>query len=789
LTIVALLIVVAAALSAATPIAADGLIIIDPPIPGPSPEPDPWLTIRYHRVYVTLEDQIAVTEIDQAFQNDYAVPVEGTYIFPLPQGAVVDDFTMWVDDQIIESEILPADEAREIYEGYVRRQQDPALLEYVGRDTIRARIFPIPPGGERRIRIKYTQVLPLEDELRYYRYPLDTERFSAAPLEQVSVRVSIRTQDDLRAIYSPSHQSDLIITRQGDRQATVSYEAGDIWPDRDFELYVGTSKSRIGADLLAYQPTAEDGTFMLLLSPGLDAERERIARDVILVLDTSGSMEGEKLAQARAGLSYILEHLNPEDRFNVITFSSQTRAFATHPVERHRADEAILWMKTQEALGGTNIHVALSEAMAQADPGRSTAVVFLTDGLPTEGLVENDQILDGLAGLAPKSVRVFPFGLGYDVNVVLLDRLAQAYRGRPTYVEPEERVDEKISTLYARMRSPVLTDIELDFGDVSVYDLYPDPLPDLFAGTQLVVVGRYRGAQAGRLSGTELTLSGTIGDERVSFRYPVTFATDAHTAFLPRLWAARKIGYLLTQIRLHGEQAEWVDAVTQLSLQHGIITPYTSFLIEEPEEALSSEGRAQAADTFKEELEAMPQAPSGEEAVEDAKLRLGLGGAEAPVSSGDAGPRPNSGAAGEATQPTIKHAGARTFICERDRCTDTRYVSDTMQPERVAFPSPRYEQILEAHPSWAVYFSLAKETILIADDGNAYRLVLTEGDGEEKLDPVTPTLNPIRPDTSPSPTPSPSHGPTLDRPMRDLCTAPFLLLVPVAAIALKRSFG
>lgn len=795
LRMIALLIAGVAALCATMPVAADGFIILDPPIPGPTPDPEPWLTIRYHRVTVTIEDQVAVTEIDQAFQNDHAVSVEGTYLFPLPQGAVVDDFTMWIDDEIIESKILPADQARDIYEGYVRRQQDPALLEYVGRDAVQARIFPIPAGGERRIRIKYTQVLPVEDLLRYYRYPLNTERFSAAPLEQVSVQVTVRTQDDLRAIYSPSHQNDLVITRHDDRRATVSYEASDVKPDRDFELYIGTATSSIGVNLLTYQPNDTEGTFMLLLSPELDNDNERIPRDVILVLDTSGSMEGEKLVQARAGLSYILKHLNPEDRFNVIAFSSQTRTFAADLVGSDRTEEAIRWMQSQEALGGTNIHLALSEAMVQADPERPTAIVFLTDGLPTEGLVEDDQILNGLSTLTSSSVQIFPFGLGYDVNVVLLDQLAQEYRGRPTYVEPDERVDEKISSLYARMQSPVLTDVTLDFGNIPVYDLYPDPLPDLFAGTQLVIVGRYRNEQPVRSLSTNLTLSGYVRGRRVSLQYPIAFAPMAETEFLPRLWAARKIGYLLTQIRLYGEQSEWVNAVTQLSLQYGIITPYTSFLIEEPEEALSSEGRAQAADTFKEELEAMPQAPSGEDAVEDAKLRQGLGGADAPVSGGAASSDTGSNTIGASTDPTIKHAGARTFLCESDRCTDTRYMPDTMRPEQVPFLSQRYEAILTEHPTWAIYFSLARETILVADDGSAYHFILNEN-GEPIDDnvtsenaPPTPTVEPLDTEEPPAPKPDTVASPSLNRPLRDLCTAPFLLLVPVTAIALRKSFG
>ena len=461
--ILALIAVLVLSLVIVMPALADGVIIIDPPIL-PPPDFSRWLTIRYHRVHVTIENQVAVTEVDQVFRNDASVPVEGTYLFPLPSGAVVEDFKMWVDGQVLEPEILPADEARAIYESYVRRNRDPALLEYVGRDAVRAAIFPIPAGEERRIELRYSQILPSEDDLMHYRYPLDTERFSAKPLEQVSIVVEVTTPIDLGPLYSPTHQDEVVITREGSRSATVAYEANDVLPDRDFELYIGAKTEALGANLLSFKPGGEDGFFMLLLSPSLaEAATETVPRDLILVLDTSGSMEGAKLDQAKAGLTYVLRHLNTEDRFNVVAFSSQTRTYAPHLVPAAEAEDAVAWIADLEALGGTNIYMALSEALAQVNPGRLSTVVFLTDGLPTEGIVDEDVLLGSLANEAPNDVRIFPLGVGYDVNVLFLDQLAADHRGRPTYIEPDERIDEKVSTFFARMQSPLLTDIHLDF--------------------------------------------------------------------------------------------------------------------------------------------------------------------------------------------------------------------------------------------------------------------------------------------------------------------------------------
>ena len=744
-------------LSLARPVLADGIIIPEPPpLPEPVPLDESWLTIRYHRVTVTIEDQVAVTHVEQEFLNECDWEVEGTYVFPLPEGAAVSEFVMWVDGKPVEGEILPADEARQIYEDIVRRRRDPALLEYVGRNAVQARIFPIPPGGSRKIELEYSQVLPVENGLVRYVYPLETEKFSARPLEEVSVHVEIRSPAPIRAVYSPTHQDRVYIERDGDYRAIVGYEEYDVLPEDDFELVYTVSQEEVGLNLLTYREPPDDGFFLLLVAPTVEVEEEQvIPRDIILVLDTSGSMEGEKIEQAKEALVYVLEHLNDEDRFSVIAFSTGLRQYARGLRPASEAHEAAAWVQRLEAVGGTDINRALLEALAQTDPERPTVLIFLTDGLPTEGVTEVEQILANVEAAAPDNVRLFPFGVGDDVNTVLLDTLAEQHRGATGYVRPHERIDEEISAFYAKISTPVLANIELDFGDVLVEDTYPYSLPDLFAGTQLILVGRYRDSGA-----TRITLTGEVNGERREFVYEGTFRPAGGEDFIPRLWATRKIGHLLTQIRLHGERREWVDAIIELSVRYGIITPYTSFLIEE-EDVLTDAGRDEAAERFM----AMPTAsavgaPAAEMADEQAQMR----GAESV----------GGGAMPEEAAQVVRLVGNKTFVLQDGVWTDTTFDPSRMTTVQVGFGSEAYFDLLTARPEWGAYFALGERVIFVAE-GTAYEVVEGEGGPVEippKRTPIfigppipvaTPTST-LRPRPAPTPTGTPEPGPASIKP-------------------------
>ena len=311
----------------AGPVLADGIVIPEP-IPNIPIVDIPFLTIKYHRVTVTIEDQVATTRVDQVFVNEGRHEVEGTYIFPLPEAAAIAEFVMWVDGQRLEGQVLERDQARQIYESIVRRRRDPALLEYVGRDAFQASIYPIPPGGERRIELEYSQVLPVDGGLVEYVYPLNTEKFSPRPLEEVTVNVTIRSQEPLKAIYSPSHDVDIV--RSDDHNVIAGYEEYGVKPDRDFVLYYTVSTEDVGLNLLSYKPEeGGEGTFLLLAAPNVEIDTQQvIAKDVILVLDVSGSMRGEKIEQAKDALYFVLDNLHEEDRFNVIAFSTGTHHYA-----------------------------------------------------------------------------------------------------------------------------------------------------------------------------------------------------------------------------------------------------------------------------------------------------------------------------------------------------------------------------------------------------------------------------------------------------------------------------
>lgn len=764
-----ILLVFALAVFLPSPAAADGIIVPDPSVCidcPPPPIPITQLNIRYHRVEVVIEDQLAVTRVDQVFHNPNDWQVEGTYIFPIPPGAAVTSFTLWVDGEPVKGEILDAEQARQTYEEIVRSLQDPALLEYAGQGAVQARIFPIPPDGERRIQLEYTQALTADQGLVRYQYPLNTEKFSVEPLEEVSISVQVKTSQPVRAVYSPSHPID--VSRSGENRFSAGYEDRNVRPDSDFVLYysVGTSEA---LHLLTYRdagdPQDQDGFFMLLLAPRQNILHRVIPKDVILVLDRSGSMEGEKFSQAQEALRYMLDNLNEEDRFNIVTFSTAVETYAARLRPASEANDALRWVDRLSPVGSTDINRALLEAASLADRERPTYLIFLTDGLPTQGVTDSQAILDNFAGSASRNLRLFAFGVGYDVDTFLLDSLAQAHSGLSTYVQPGERLDEILSAFYAKISTPVLTDLELDFGEMDVYDLYPSPLPDLFLGSQIVVVGRYR--QGGEAT---ITLRGSADGETQTFRYPEqAFAQDNAgesevLSSLPRLWATRKIGYLLNQVRLQGADQEMIDQIVRLSIRYGIVTPYTSYLVTEPMPLGAAEQERIAQDQFN-QMQGAPAAPSfGQAAVEkaagEADLAQAEGGAALPEEAAD----------------QVRIVGPYTFVSDGERWLDTRYDPDMMRAIPVQFLSQSYFELLGAYPELGPALALGHRLVVLAD-GRAYEIVSAETQ-VEPLELSTPTAPEIQVQPTETPLPDnilvdPPQNPPRQAPI-EICGLPFL---------------
>lgn len=661
---------------------ADGVILPDEPDLG-------WLSIVYHDVTVTIRDGIVTTHVDQLFRNETGRDVEGRYIFPLPPGAVVSSFTMWVDGQALEAQVLNADEARAIYEDFVRRAIDPALLEYIGRDALSARIFPIPDGGERRIEITYTELLSAENGVYRYRYPLDTERFSAWPLDRVNISIDVETTSPLAAVYSPTHR--MTVERTGAFGATGVYEEHDLLPSHDFLLYYGVSAEELGMTLLTYRTPGEDGFFLLIATPPrVEADAAPLPKDLVFVLDRSGSMSGEKIEQAKEALRFILENLNPDDRFAVVAFSDYVEAYQTglEPVSPGAVGSAIAWSSRLDATGGTDIDEALSVAFPLFEENdRPRFVIFLTDGEATAG--ETDPVVIAENALAANlfSARVFVFGVGYDVNTVLLDQLAEENRGTTTYVLPEENLEVSLSAFYRKIASPVLADTELDIAGIDTFDVFPRVLPDLFRGTQLLVLGRYRDEGDGRV-----TVSGQVEGVSTAYTTLQSFPDIAlESSFLPRLWAGRKIAHLLNQIRIYGESDELVNEVIALSKAYGIITPYTSFLIDD--EVLADEDMADA-------LRAAAAPQSGATAVGGASAIQKLAQAET-VSMGSDAER-------------LRVVKDRTYYLRDSVWTDSTYVDE--ETIDIVLYSAAYFDLADVVPWIGPHLAVGEHVIIAVGD-------------------------------------------------------------------------
>jgi len=556
------------------PVQANGLLI-------PIEKKLPPLAMLNHEVSISIDDQVAVTRIEQTFRNHTDRNLEATYIFPVPRGASVRKFSMWVDGKETPGELVEADKARKIYTDIVQRTLDPGLLEYMDNNLLRLRVFPVPPRGDQKIAISYTSVADSDHGVIEYRYPLKTDGKAAQTLEKFAISATLRSQHVLQNIYSPSHA--ITISRPSDREARITFDKNEAVLDRDFQLFYTAGTKDVGVTALAHRTTpGGDGYFMLLVSPRAELSKDQqVPRDMVFVLDTSGSMRGKRMEQARNALKFCLGELDGKDRFAVINFATSVNRYAESllPATSDNVERARKWAGELEATGGTAINDALAAALdlRSSDDGRTFTVVFFTDGRPTIGEVDVKVIQKNILAKNSASTRIFTFGVGDDVNTSLLDQLAEQSRAVSTYVREAEDIESKVSSLYNKISHPVLANLKLSVGEpIKISEVYPPQLPDLFHGSQLVVLGRYSGD-----GHTAVKVTGQVGKDVREFVYEVALPkeTKEDKTFVEDLWARRKVGFLLDQIRRNGEQKELVEEVVRLAKRHGITTPYTSYLL------------------------------------------------------------------------------------------------------------------------------------------------------------------------------------------------------------------
>jgi Ca-activated chloride channel family protein len=535
-------------------------------------------------IRVAVVDGVASTTLAQTWRNDGGGEAEAIWVLPLPPGAVADGFTMTVNGVPMAGEVLGAAEARGVYESIVRSRRDPGLLEFYGRGCLRARIFPIPAMGEVKVDVGFRALLPERLGVRGWSFALRAAGAEGVAPERVVLDLSIRSRKPIKNAFAPL--SAIQVIQRDDHEVRASFEGSSAaLGSGELAVYYGLSEADFGLDLLTHRGAADaEGTFLMLISPKREWQsQERLAKSIVFVLDTSGSMEGKKIAQARNALKLFLQSLGSDDRFDVVPFATEPEPFfgARVPATPEKIAEALRRVEGITAAGGTNIDGALAAALGgELEPdGRVSIVVFLTDGEPTVGETLPEKILAAVRERNARRARVFVLGVGTEVNTHLLDTLASENGGARDYVREEERIDEKTRALFAKLSHPVMTDLALAIDGLAPAKVVPAKLPDLFAGDRLEVFGRYAGEGA-----HAIRLSGVVGGLRREFVYEGTFAreTTAETAFLAPLWAERRVGVLLDAIRLNGANPELVGEVERLGREYRIVTPYTSHLVVEP---------------------------------------------------------------------------------------------------------------------------------------------------------------------------------------------------------------
>lgn len=661
---------------------ADGMIVPTEPL---APRIADHFAVEYHIVTVDIDNQHATTHVDQKIRNEAGQLAQAQYMFPVPKNAAISNFSMMMGEQNVHGEMMTAEEAKRIYEDFVRRTIDPALLEYVSQGLWKTSVFPFQADEAKRIQLEYNELLTADNGLVRYLYPLNTEKFSKYPLERCRVEIMITAAKPITNVYSPSH--DMQMTRIDDTRVQLVWEVNGETPTTDLEIYYSVEEGDIGANLLSYMPAGSQyGYFVYLAAPNPVVDEAPTPKDIVFVVDSSGSMqEDRKMIQAREALEFCVKSLNPEDRFSVVSFSDRLNVLSEELLANNETNvaDAVAFVKRLRAEGGTNINDAALKAlgMFDAESGNTPFVIFLTDGKATIGERNEVKIAENIrtANATGTNARFFTFGVGYDVNTILLDWIATQNRALAEYVLPSENLEATVSGFYNKIKSPVMTDIKLHVDGVRVESLHPALLSDIFAGTQSVIVGRYvAGGHA------TVTLAGQLRGRDHAIEMGVDFAVseggqDDSKAWIEFLWASRQIAHLIDNIRLSGESDELIDGVAELSKRYGIPTMYTSYLVMEDVDLQDQDGlNRRARENFG---GAMEDAAGGASGFNQARGNQALGRAErAPGQAGEQrGWHDEKGDYQETSNVT--NIGRRTFYWRESQWQDLQSIETTEEED------------------------------------------------------------------------------------------------------------
>jgi Ca-activated chloride channel family protein len=563
----------------------------------PSGQPKAECPLKHTDVKAEITGFLSRVTVTQEFENNAADKIEAVYVFPLPPMSAVDDMTMYVGTRTVKGTIKRREEARAIYEAAKNRGQVAGLLDQERPNIFTQSVANIMPHEKVKITISYVERMKYEAGTYEFRFPMvvgprympgnplgrqgggwayDTDQVPDAsrvspPVavpgtragHDISVQVSLDAGVPIDTMNSPSH--DVSVDRNGVSRAVVKLRDHDNIPNKDFILKYDVAGKTI-ADAVLTHNGSKGGFFSLIVQPPERVRTEEIApKELVFVLDTSGSMSGFPIEKAKEAMRFGLEALNPKDTFNFITFSGETRILFPRPVPATPENVA----RAKELLngaygsGGTEMMKAVRASLAPSDQQDHVRIVcFMTDGF----IGNDDEIIQEIRSHA--NARVFSFGIGSSVNHYLLDKMAEAGRGEVEYVGLKDDGSAAAHRFYERVRNPLLTDIKVDWGGLPVADVYPARVPDLFAAKPITLIGKFTKPAKGtiRISGN---LAGRPYSRTIAVDLP---SSQPEHDVLATLWARNKID----DLTMHGGNS--AEEITKLGLEYKLMTQYTSFV-------------------------------------------------------------------------------------------------------------------------------------------------------------------------------------------------------------------
>lgn len=563
--------------------------------------------LKHTFVKADISGFLARVKVRQEFENKFNQPIEAVYTFPLPENSAVDDMTMLVGTRTIRGKILRRDEARKVYETAKIEGKTASLLDQERPNIFTQAVTNILPNEKITIEISYVETLKYEDGEYQFVFPMTVApRYIPASVKDaakisppvaairaghdVSIEINLNAGVPVEAIRSNSHE--IIVLNPAPNSAKISLKNETTIPNKDFVLRYDVTGKRIENAVLTHRDE-RGGFFTLILQPPDQLAAEDITpKEIVFVLDTSGSMSGFPIEKAKEAMKLSLDNLYPNDTFNLITFAGDTAILFDKPVPATQAnlEKAQDFLASRNGAGGTEMMTAIKAALAPSDAEDQIRIVcFMTDGE-----VGNDaEIISEVQKY--KNARVFSFGIGSSVNRYLLSKIAEEGRGEAEYIALTDDGSKAAKRFYERVRTPLLTDVSIDWNGLPVADVYPNRINDLFSAKPLVVHGRYTKGTSGTIR-----LRGKVAGQDLVREIPVNFPeTESSNDVLATLWARTRIDDLTKQdyqgVQEGKAKKEVQDTITQIGLEYRLLSQFTSFVAVE-EKVVNYQGKPKRVD-------------------------------------------------------------------------------------------------------------------------------------------------------------------------------------------------